>query len=302
MSGENQNWARRGPPSDDEGYGPDGDSGSSGPRKPLRIVTEVQETKRVLFLDSAWFRFWEHNLFRLINRAIRVVCLRELNERGCPVCDIDSKDGRAATVGYFSVIDMGSVKEDSKGIYLAPNEWKGKKYQFDKKLLGARNGSKEMPGMLREIKRQAMKRGGDLTGTVWDLYRSGTLKESIGDKIDFVERVEKEKWIQYLVKNGAEAKNLDFKPFDYSEIFQPMSYEDLDRLVNGRSSGGGSSQRGSEREEPGRKEPREESRGKGARSEGARYEGEMPSDEEPRPGFETKVSGYVDEPEENFER
>lgn len=244
-----------------EGTEPTDDSGGGGgeqyaPRRlwiPKPKDDGTQYTKRIMFLDSQPFCFHEHSLFKITNSTKdRCICLAKngLDERGCPVCD---KDLWAYFIGYFTIIDMGDVSYSNDGTVTLTG-WRNKNdelFQFTRKALGAKVGGKDKPGMLQEYKRQMQKRGGDIKGCVFDVTRSGKLVETIGDKVDFVERVPEEKWEEYFTALGAgDTKNeLELEPFDYMEVFKQHSYDQLQNLCGVKKPSGGS----------------------GARSEGANY-------------------------------
>jgi hypothetical protein len=211
-------------------------SGSGGDKKdygPRRFWMPAQVTKRIMFLDEDPFTFYEHSLWALTKNQDRAICLKKngIDDRGCPLCD---KDMWPSFIGYFTVIDMGDVKYNSdKSVRL--EGWtsdKGVTYQFGRKLYGAKRGGKDKPGVLQKIRRLAQKKGG-LKGTVWDVYRSGSKVESVGDEFEFVERVAEEDWKEYLIGQGANPEYLEVSGIDYAEVFTPSGYDELSRLAGG---------------------------------------------------------------------
>jgi len=94
--------------------------------------------------------------------------------------------------------------------------------------------------MLQEYRRQMNIRGGNIVGCVFDVTRSGKLVETIGDKVDFVERVEPSKWGEYFSSLGADdAKNeLELDPFDWIEVFKPHTYEQLQNICGVKKQSG----------------------------------------------------------------
>lgn len=233
----------------------DGDHEKYAPRRlwiPKPKDDGTQYTKRIMFLDSQPFCFHEHSLFKITNSTKdRCICLAKngMDERGCPICDHKGKLW-AYYIGYFSIIDLGDVRYSGEEVAL--EGWTNKDgdlYQFTKKVLGAKRGGKDKPGMLQEYKRQMDRRGGNIVGCVFDVTRSGKLVETIGDKVDFVERISEDKWEEYFKALGVEdCKNdLDLKPFDYMDEFKPHSYEQLQNLcgTKPKSSGDGARTEGS---------------------------------------------------------
>lgn len=247
-----KDWAKRSfeDPDNLYGGGGGGDGDGNRPRKtfsffipdPAKAGKTV--TKRIMFLDTVPFAFWEHNFFKITGKSQdKCICLGKngLDERGCPLCE---KEFWPSYSGYFTIIDMGEVTGYSGGKAKLEG-YVGKKdrlWQFDKKILCAKRGGDDKPGILKKLERNREKHGGDLTGTVWDVSRSGKLVESCGDDWDYVERVRPEDFEAYLVKAGADASKLDLVPVDYYEEFIPRSFEDLCRVVGisaGKGQGGG---------------------------------------------------------------
>lgn len=214
---------------------PGGDTGGSSGGKdygPRKFWMPAGATKRVMFLDGSPFALWEHSLYAVNKSKDNAVCLKKNgldNGGGCPLCEAELWP---SFIGYFSVIDCGDVTRKADGsVKLTGFTGKtGKLYQFQKSLLGAKRGGQDKPGVLKKLQRLAGKHGNDLTGTVWDIYRSGAKVESVGDEWEFVEKVKPADYAAYLASLGAQGE-VDLKPFDYLSIFKPPAVEDLRRLV-----------------------------------------------------------------------
>jgi hypothetical protein len=208
--------------------------------KHQRFWIPVGVTKRVIFLDELPFCFWGHGMYKVTGNSWEVeICLKKhrLDKRGCPLCE---SEFWPSYIGNFSVIDMGTVVTDEDGVHL--EGWvsdKGVNYQFGRKALGAKTGGKDKPGILPKLKRLADKRGGNLIGTVWDVFRSGQKVEAVGDEWEFVEQVKPtaEAIKSYLVGLGADPAQLKLQPINYAELFKPSTFDRLERLCRG--SGGG---------------------------------------------------------------
>tara|TARA_Y100000310_G_scaffold206421_1_gene206837 strand:- start:2022 stop:2804 length:783 start_codon:yes stop_codon:yes gene_type:complete len=218
---------------DDYGESPNVNTG------PKSFYLPANLTKRVIFLGNAPFTFWQHSLWEITRSGKdREVCLKK-NRIGneCPLCD---KEMWPSMIGYFTVIDMGDVKRDSEG-KLTLEGWtsdRGVTYQFGKKLLGAKRGGRDKPGVLKKIARLAERHGGDLTGCVFDIYRSGNKVESCGDEWDFVEKVNPSSIADYLKHNGASDEDVaDLTEVNYAEHFMAKSVDDLKAIISGGSAG-----------------------------------------------------------------
>lgn len=216
-------------------FGGSTQSSNNGPRT---FYMPANVTKRVLFLDEAPYTFWQHSLYEITRSGKdKEICLkRNRIAQECPLCD---NEMWPSMIGYFSVIDCGDVKRDDQG-NVTLQGWvsdKGVNYQFDKKLLGAKRGGKDKPGVLKKIARLAEKHNG-LKGCVFDVYRSGGKTESCGDEWDFVEKVDPEKFAEYLSNLGATDESVsDLSPFNYTDCFEPKTVDELKAIVSG---GGGS--------------------------------------------------------------
>lgn len=245
-----KSWANRGfeDPDNYNSYG--GGGGGDDDRKtfsfflpdPTKQPDKKPVAKMILFLDTIPFAFWEHNFYKITGKSRdKCICLARngLDERGCPLCD---NEYWPSYVGYLTVIDMGTVV-GYKGGRAILEGYRGKKdriWQFDKRLLCAKRGGDDKPGILKKLERKREQHGGDLTGTVWTVSRTGKLVESCGDEWEYVERVKPEEFSAYLERWGADQSKLDLTPVDYYAEFVPRSYEDLARVVGGGGNSGGS--------------------------------------------------------------
>jgi len=182
-------------------------------------------TKRILFLDSEPFTLFEHGTYKIDGAfntlgAFTVLCLKKNGfQNSCTFCS--HTKNYAYFIGFFPIIDMGQVEYRSSGIELHHEYWENSKGErtynkFQRVLLGAKRGSEEKPGPLRNLYYQMERRGGDLTGTVWDVTRTGKKASIIGDQWEFVDKIDKDRIDEYLIKQGAEAKDLDLSIPDYT--------------------------------------------------------------------------------------
>ena len=228
---------------DDVFAGAGGGGGKDKDWGPRKFWMPSGASKRIMFLDGSPFALWEHSLYSLNKSKDNAICLKKngLDEgKGCPLCEAELWP---SFIGYFSVIDMGDVTRRPDGsVKLTGFTGKtGKLYQFQKSLLGAKRGGQDKPGVLKKLQRLAGKHGNDLTGTVWDIYRSGAKVESVGDEWEFVEKIAPKDFAPYLVTAGAVEAGLDVKPYDYTAIFKQPAYEDLKRLVGDKGGAAGGS-------------------------------------------------------------
>jgi hypothetical protein len=128
-------------------------------------------------------------------------------------------------------------------------------------MYGAKLGGKDKPGVLKELQRLSGKHGGKMRGLIIDAYRSGSKTETVGDKLEIVERIDpdavvawvKQKLLPYLEEVNA-GKDDDKKitlekhlkwnpiePFHFEEIIKPRTNAQLLSLLGGGGNGSGSS-------------------------------------------------------------
>lgn len=205
------------------------------------------EVKRLLFVDDEPFCFWEHGTYGLSKTFETHLCLkRNQIEDGCPFCDQDQDTVKArglwpTFVGTFTVIDLGYCQYGPSGFQgLEPYVSKeGKEYQFHRRIYKARRGSDAKPGMLLRLRTMLeRKTGGHAKGVVVEVSRSGSKTESIGDSIEFVERVAEKDWVDYMVRFGARAEDLDLDPVDFMSMYKPNRDAMLAALRAGGIGGG----------------------------------------------------------------
>lgn len=222
---------------------------------------------RIMFLNEAPFRFWEHGLYSFRNATdhYTAVCLakNKIDKRGCPFCDKDGGDNWPSYVGLFTIIDFGQVLYGPGGkVELHHRKWTNKKGEdqedpFPKLILAAKAGSKKSPGVLQKLLFQAERRGNSLEGTVWDVSRSGDKEAGVGETWEYVDRVDPNEYKEYLAKYGADKESVDVEPIDDWPAFlegddsqeyssKLVSYEEAQKIVGirpdnekGRSDGAG---------------------------------------------------------------
>lgn len=191
-------------------------------KKPNLVNPGKPATKRILILDGEPFCLHEHSLFNFKDAwrtlgSFTAICLEknQLHEKGCPLCAKNGGDDFPAFTGFFPVIDMGQVRYLGAGkVELVHEYWMNSKDEkqyrsFQKLILGAKRGSQDKPGVLKTLQFQMDKRGGDLTGTVWDVTRTGKKAAAVGDSWDFVEKILPSDFRDYLIGEGADENSID---------------------------------------------------------------------------------------------
>ncbi len=205
-----------------------------------RLYIPADVVKRVLFLEDMPFKFWEHDLYEYTKSGKdKAVCLEKnkIEELGCPVCDDDKWP---KFVGMFSIMDLGDVVyNDGKALVSGFLSKKGDLWQFQRKGLVARRGTKERPGMLPAFLKMKQRRGG-LKGCVFDCSRRTNQSEVCGDVIEFLTKVPEDRWAEYIRALGSDDEripkdSISFVPFKWAEELQVHTHEQLRKLVGNPS-------------------------------------------------------------------
>lgn len=194
-------WFNRGfgdvpekPPTGSSGDGPD------------RLWMKAGEERKLLFLDEEPFCFYEHQLKIDGDWRNWFTCLQGIHP-SCPLCTAGDK---RYFVGALSVVDMtGWTDRD------------GNHRDVGKRLLYMA----KIDSMLK-LKKQKERRGG-LVGAIYSSFRTGAKAASIGDDIDFLEKLGSLQ--EAASRFNTPPENL--VPFRYEELFAPRSPVDLEPLT-----------------------------------------------------------------------
>ncbi len=189
----------------------------------VRPLGRPGEGTRKRRIRNTGVSFWEHAV--KINGSWNgndYIC-RVKNKLGdkCFFCDKKKEGGKntpinLSYIGFLTVADF-SAWTNSKGVT----------YQYGRKLFGAKLGSKDYPGILKKLKRMK-ERHGRLTGCIFDIYRSGPKKPSIGDEFSLVEKIDPREIHEYAKRElGIDPVEKKWEPFNYSEEFKPVSNEQM---------------------------------------------------------------------------
>jgi hypothetical protein len=173
-----------------------------------RLWLPVGKSALVTFLDSDGFYFYEHQL--KINGSWRnwYTCLRDMSE--CPICDTGD---RSSYVAAYTIIDHS--KYTSKRT--------GKEIKNVKKLLILKSTVQAMWARRKE------EVGGDLTQCVFKLFRDKAEHTSTGEDVQFKKKLEKEQILKFKPQGMSDEEWL--APFNYVEIFKPLSVDKLRKLT-----------------------------------------------------------------------
>jgi hypothetical protein len=294
------------------GGGEGGGGGGGTHRGPYRFKLPVPEDnpieknkparKRIMIIGAPFY-LWEHGTYKVPNvpkGIFNAICLRQNKiEEACAMCDAKFWPSYGA---YFTVIDLGFVRYDPRGgATLFPEPWtdkegKRRESQFQRRLMVAKKGGKDNPGQLTYFEDQRARRGGDLTGCVFDTMRSGEKKAQIGEQWEFVERVGNAvpppiaEMQQYLIDLGAPQEHVEkeylFQRFTVKDMEEALLFDnaELSRWV-GKGDAGTDGQAGGGRPARG---TRTEGAGYGAGAGGSRpgpgEEGEFRNDSDFRGG------------------
>jgi hypothetical protein len=198
---------------------PTGDAKVTTGQSTSRFWMPPDTTRRIMFLDGEPFCFHEHSVLMGGNWRNYFVCpLKNGLESSCILCDYDKAN--RYYIGFLTCIDFRSW-DDSRGFM----------HENERILYGAKIGSKERPGVLRKILR-LRERYGDLTGLIFEVYRSGARSPNIGDEFTFIEKIESDKIQDYARSLGVNLEQNKWEPFNYEEVFKPLKNSQLIEILN----------------------------------------------------------------------
>lgn len=212
----------------------------SGGFSPFRIWIPPEQTRRLLWIDDDPFQFWEHAVKINGSWQNNFVCrMKNKLDETCYFCDQKKSGGKNVPInlyyiGFFTVIDFTA--------WTANN---GKVYQYDRKLYGAKLGSKDKPGILKKLRR-LKERHGRLAGLLFDIYRSGSKAASVGDEFEVVEKIDPREIHEYARRIGVNPDEKKWVPFNYPELFKPVSNEEMRQVWGGGGGGGPQNQQRNE--------------------------------------------------------
>jgi len=154
--------------------------------------------KKVTFVDSEPFCFWEVNLN--LNGSWRnwFTSLKSLNQE----CPLEKAGFKPYYVGMFTIIEH-TPWTDSKGV----------EHKDNVKLFPAKTST------LKRLRRQVDKNG-DLKGCTYTIFRTDEDKSpAVGDEYTFIESIE----VATLYPEA--------KVFEYEDLFSPSTKEELAKIV-----------------------------------------------------------------------
>lgn len=229
-------------------------------KKIFWMKNDAEAEKRIMFLDSFPYKVYQHPL-HAFNKRGSALCLKKnrLDDRGCPIDSV--KNIQLQYAGYFTILEIGDVFDRGNTVVPWKND-EGQVFLF-KKLICMKQGSKEKPGMLINIKKKVISYlkdfGYKLAGSVWDIGRYGNMAETCGNRYTFVERIPEEEWMDYLVNKYGASDKLNLNPFNLDQMVRgglTIPYEELQRMTGQRP-----------------KSQSQNTSGTGQRVEGASYDG-----------------------------
>jgi len=209
----------------------------------LNFWVESGKTRRILMLEDAPFGAHMHPLYFWNHSFENVVCLKKEGLGDCPICNSGEVKEYPRFIGHYSIIDMGEViVNDETGDIdlLGYTSDKGVTYQFQRKIIPAKLGTKNKEGVLKKFQRMNLKKQG-LKWTVWDVYRGGTKEASIGSEFEFIMKLDTADAVEsYLRSWGCDVDIPEFSilPFNFMELLAPWSEEQLQNIVNSKLGSG----------------------------------------------------------------
>lgn len=176
---------------------------------PRRFWLKPDTSTKVCFLDTKGFFYKEHQFYRDGHWRNWETCISDISEEDCPPCEAGHKYSYNCA---FSIIDLTKYTDK-----------KGNKVTASKKLLILKAGARN------KVLKQKERRDNDLAHCVFDVTRFTKKECSTGEDFEFLKRATADE-LKELCPAG---ENPDewLTPFNYLEMFQPKSAEELRKLV-----------------------------------------------------------------------
>lgn len=175
--------------------------------KPFRVWLPVGERTNLTFLDGDGFFFYEHQLKINGDWKNWFTCLKDFSE--CPLCD---SGDTPSYVAAYTVIDHSEYVSKKTG----------KKVKNQKKLLVTK-------GPVHDKWARRIEENGDLTYCVYSCARDRKNECNTGEDITFRKRLSREEILKFKPEGVDDEEWL--KPFDYMEVFKPLSVDELRNIV-----------------------------------------------------------------------
>jgi hypothetical protein len=205
---------------------------------PRRLWLANDTSTKLSFLDNPQFFLYEHQLKLGGNWRNWFTCRKDIDS--CPVCE--SGDNPSYVV-VATVINH--------------REWKdkdGKDHKNEKQLAVFKGKARE------RILKRVEQCDGDLKGCVFEFSRgSSNTEASTGEDFVFLNKRLTDAQLLSLAPKGSDKSWVE--PFDYAELLEPRTIEELRRIVGGETPVGSEDGDGGEGGEPEpEKEPEKESK------------------------------------------
>lgn len=166
-------------------------------RSPRRTYLKVGYEQEYIFVDDRGFSYWEHHIIDSIGKPHWYTCSKLVTGK-CPLCEINAP---LKQVTQFTVLEVGGWVHES-----------GTRFKNSLLLFVA---SRDVAAALAKIK---YKNQGTLVG-----LRVKALKRNLGVStsrdFEIIERVDLSDFN-------------DPKPFDYEELFRPLTTEELTQIAS----------------------------------------------------------------------
>jgi len=210
----NDGWYTEGPTKEDLEQAKRESAGGSARRFFLR----AEETKHIIMLDDVPFSIWEHN--PTINGEFwhYFTCIKGINPED-PVCPMCMSRIKRMYTGYITILDATGWKDK-----------KGNLVRYNRQLF---------PMTLKTLKRfnVAKDKKTSLVGAQFEITRTSSDAVKVGDMWDFEDYVDPFKDEEYWFTSKLQKKKMPPEPFNYKEIFAPMSSAELKSIASGAGGG-----------------------------------------------------------------
>ena len=177
---------------------------------PMRFWLKAGSSAKVTFLDTEGFYFSEHNLQRNGKWGNYYTCLKDFSE--CPLCEAGDRSGYVCA---YTIIDHSEYQSTKTGRII----------KNQKKLLVVR------PQVMNKLARRKESLDGNLQYGLFLFSRDSQQECSTGEDIEFIKRLSKDDILKFKPRDGNVTDEEFLSPFNYMELFQPKSVDELRQIA-----------------------------------------------------------------------
>lgn len=232
-------------------------------QQPNRFWVPIGERREFVFVDDEPGSLYEHNPKLNGNWRNWLTCLKDVNEAGCPACEILGEKTRYLA-GYYTVVDVSKWTDK-----------KGNVHQFEIVFFPAKYNTVKK---LQRKKADAIEAGRTLATSLYRASRDGDKEPAVGSEFEFIRVADMDRLFEVALYRGKKISELYDKadadpaamealkrvfqlqmdgegkivrklfPFNYFELLHPRSRKEMEVMVRGAKGNGDEDRGGSSSE------------------------------------------------------